>query len=338
MTATIAAAPPPRQLPALLATGGSAGSRGTFITALLSAAILHVAFLLAVSFVPPAPKPPPESALEVLILKEAGQSTPLASHDAMLSQRDRAGESMRGNAEVTQNVDQELAPEEEKEPTPAESQPEATAQPEAEPPPPQHSVVPATPEAAPKVTTSLIPTQKSAPVLSARTPSDMAPVPATERLKETETRIDAAQILASRSLEVSRLTESLEAKSTAYSKRVRRKSISAATREFKYASYLGAWARKVERIGNINYPEAAKKERLYGSLILHVAVRSDGSVENIRVVKSSGYDLLDEAAIQLVELSAPFSPFPPEIAAETDVLDIVRTWQFMRGGVLGWER
>ena len=69
-----------------------------------------------------------------------------------------------------------------------------------------------------------------------------------------------------------------------------------------------------------------------------MAVRADGSLENIRVVRSSGFDLLDQAAIRIVELAAPFSPFPPDIAAETDVLDIVRTWQFMRGDVLGWER
>jgi protein TonB len=114
--------------------------------------------------------------------------------------------------------------------------------------------------------------------------------------------------------------------------------VSASTREFRYASYLGAWARKVERIGNLNYPQAAKDQNLYGSLILHVAVRRDGSVEAVRIVRSSGYDLLDQAAIKIVELAAPYAPFPPDIAAETDVLDIIRTWQFQRGGKLGWER
>jgi protein TonB len=94
----------------------------------------------------------------------------------------------------------------------------------------------------------------------------------------------------------------------------------------------------VERIGNLNYPKAAKDQHLSGSLILHVAVRADGSVESVRVVRSSGYDLLDRAAIRIVELAGPYAPFPPDIAAETDVLDIVRTWQFLRGGRLGWER
>jgi protein TonB len=61
-------------------------------------------------------------------------------------------------------------------------------------------------------------------------------------------------------------------------------------------------------------------------------------VEAVRIVRSSGYDLLDQAAIKIVELAAPYAPFPPDIAAETDVLDIIRTWQFQRGGKLGWER
>jgi protein TonB len=149
--------------------------------------------------------------------------------------------------------------------------------------------------------------------------------------------VDAAGILASRSQEIARLTASLEARTAAYASRERRRSVSASTREFRYASYLAAWASKVERIGNLNYPEQAKERRIYGNLILHVAVRRDGSVEQIRVVRSSGYDLLDLAAKRIVELGAPYAEFPADIAAETDVLDIVRTWQFQRGGRLGWE-
>ena len=76
---------------------------------------------------------------------------------------------------------------------------------------------------------------------------------------------------------------------------------------------------------------------MYGTLILHVAVRADGSIEGIRVLRTSGFDVLDEAAIKIVQLSAPFAPFPPDIRSETDVLDITRTWQFLRSNRLGWE-
>ena len=146
----------------------------------------------------------------------------------------------------------------------------------------------------------------------------------------------SADILGSRSREIARLTASIEARSAAYAARDRRRYIDGSTKESSYASYLAAWAAKVERIGNLNYPQAAQERGVHGSLILHAAVRADGSVESVRVLRSSGEPLLDEAAIRIVELAAPYSPFPPDMAAETNVLDIVRTWQFQRGGKLGW--
>jgi protein TonB len=91
---------------------------------------------------------------------------------------------------------------------------------------------------------------------------------------------------------------------------------------------LEAWRRKVEQIGNLNFPEQAKRDRLSGSLVLRVAVRSDGSVESIRVVRSSGSKILNDAATAIVRLAAPFAPFPAGIRAEADVLEITRTWQF----------
>ncbi|MEW8577038.1 MAG: energy transducer TonB [Candidatus Thiodiazotropha sp.] len=142
----------------------------------------------------------------------------------------------------------------------------------------------------------------------------------------------AKQLLSSKELEIARLTAELERKSLAYAKLPKRKSISASTKEYKYAAYLDAWRRKVERIGNLNYPDQAKRSRLYGNLVLHVAVKADGSVESIKVRHSSGHKILDDAAIRIVRLAAPFSPFPNEIRKETDILDITRTWQFLRSG------
>lgn len=147
----------------------------------------------------------------------------------------------------------------------------------------------------------------------------------------------AGQLLASKNLEIARLTAELERKTQAYARMPKRKAISASTREYKYAAYLDAWRRKVERIGNLNYPDQAKRDRLYGNLVLHVAVRADGSVERIRVLHSSGHKILDDAAVRIVRMSAPFSPFPAEIRKETDILDITRTWQFLRSGRLDSE-
>ena len=164
------------------------------------------------------------------------------------------------------------------------------------------------------------------------------PAPQPAAFAEPEKKpVSAAQILASRGAEIARLTARLSEKSDAYATRTRRRAISASTKEYKYAAYLEAWRRKVERIGNLNYPEEAKRKKLYGNLVLHVAVRADGSVERIRVVHPSGTEVLDEAAVRIVELAAPFAPFPPDIRQETDVLDITRTWQFLSSNRLGWE-
>lgn len=113
-----------------------------------------------------------------------------------------------------------------------------------------------------------------------------------------------------------------------YQQRPRRKFLNARTQEYRYAVYMDAWRAKVERVGNLNYPEEARRKRLTGSLVLDVALKHDGTVHTISIRRSSGHKLLDDAALRIVELASPFSPFPPEIIAETDVLHITRTWKF----------
>ena len=111
-------------------------------------------------------------------------------------------------------------------------------------------------------------------------------------------------------------------------KRPRRKFITANTREHLYASYMRNWVAKVERVGNMNYPEQARRRNLEGSLVLSVDVLPDGSIEHVRVLRSSGYDLLDEAAVRIVRLAAPYAKLPAEVRKETDILTITRTWEF----------
>jgi protein TonB len=113
----------------------------------------------------------------------------------------------------------------------------------------------------------------------------------------------------------------------------RHKYVNARTQEYRYALYMDAWRAKVERIGNLNYPEEAKNRRLMGSLVLDVALRHDGSVARVEVLRSSGHKLLDDAAKRIVELASPFAPFTPEMRTETDVLHITRTWKFNETGV-----
>jgi protein TonB len=194
--------------------------------------------------------------------------------------------------------------------------------------------------------------EESPPPLPPSQPRKVKPQPRQQRLtteispQKTEQEkppeklpldLSASQLLTSRKLEIARLTAELERKTRAYAKMPKRKAISANTKEYKYAAYLDAWRRKVERIGNLNYPDQAKRNSLYGNLVLHVAVLADGSVERIRVLHSSGHKTLDDAAVRIVRMSAPFSPFPEEIRKETDILDITRTWQFLSGDQFGSE-
>nr|WP_225578143.1 energy transducer TonB [Rhodanobacter sp. 7MK24] len=117
-----------------------------------------------------------------------------------------------------------------------------------------------------------------------------------------------------------------------YAKRPRKKYISANTREYVYAAYMRGWSDRVERVGNLNYPEEARRRELHGDLLLTVCINRDGSISSIDVIQSSGQPLLDAAAKRIVQLAAPFPPLPPE--AKVDQLYITRTWQFLPGNVL----
>ena len=177
------------------------------------------------------------------------------------------------------------------------------------------------------------PTPKPEIIAADRGPARRSHPPPKPKVK-AKPKAKLSQLLASTQLEIDRLTAELDRRSLSASRQDRRKAVNASTQEYQYAAYLEAWRSKVEKIGNLNYPDEAKRNRLYGNLLMHVAVRADGSVERIRIVRSSGHKLLDDAAVRIVRMSAPFSPFPPEIRKQVDVLDITRTWQFLDGDTL----
>jgi protein TonB len=142
--------------------------------------------------------------------------------------------------------------------------------------------------------------------------------------------IDAAALVR-RSLAMASLSAEVDQRLQAYAKRPRQKWISARTREHRYAAYMEAWRAKVERVGNLNYPDEARRRNLSGDLLLDVAIRTDGSVVEISVRRSSGHKVLDDAAARIVRLAAPFAPFPKSIKEETDILHVQRTWRFLTG-------
>ena len=134
--------------------------------------------------------------------------------------------------------------------------------------------------------------------------------------------------LIQRSLEIARLEAQISKSNDYYQKLPRRKFIGARTREFRFAQYIEDWRVKVERIGNLNYPAQARLQKAFGSLQLSVSIRADGSIEKAEINHSSGQRILDAAALRIVKLAAPYSPLPPDITKDTDILTITRTWTF----------
>jgi protein TonB len=140
--------------------------------------------------------------------------------------------------------------------------------------------------------------------------------------------------LMQRTLEAMRLEAQIAKDMDAYEKRPKRRFVGARATEYRFARYVEDWRLKVERIGNLNYPEAARAQKLYGTLLLSVGIRADGSLESIAVDRTSGQKILDTAAMKIVEMASPYAPFPPDIKRDTDILYITRTWTFAPGDAL----
>ena len=136
--------------------------------------------------------------------------------------------------------------------------------------------------------------------------------------------------LADLALAAIRLQAQIDKQLEEYQKRPRKKFIGARATEYRFAQYEEDWRSKVERVGTLNYPAEARG-KLYGSLRLTVTLRPDGSVDSIELDRSSGLKVLDNAAFRIVRMATPFAAFPPDIARDTDLLVITRTWFFGQG-------
>ncbi len=179
--------------------------------------------------------------------------------------------------------------------------------------------------------------EREARELMQRARSDHA-IPETRPEPPTEDRppapTPAPTDLAARSLEMARLAARIDQQWDAYQKRPRRMFVGARAVEFTFARYVEDWRLKVERVGNQNYPEAARRNKLYGALVLTVSINADGSVESVQIDRSSGSRILDAAAVNIVEMAAPYAPFPEEMRKKVDILGITRTWTFTRSDQL----
>ena len=157
-------------------------------------------------------------------------------------------------------------------------------------------------------------------------PPAVSPAPARPAVDASELNLEAR--------EMAQLQARISQQWDEYQKRPKRAFVGANVREYAFARYVEDWVTKVERVGNVNYPEAARRQGIYGSLRLTVSIYSDGRLENVEIDRSSGSKILDAAAMRIVELAAPFSPFPDEMRKKTDILSITRTWTFTRSDQL----
>lgn len=149
-------------------------------------------------------------------------------------------------------------------------------------------------------------------------------------IEQPDTPMPTAAALMRESMTMAKLQPGIQRDRESQSKLPRRKWISANTREYEFAAYMQAWVAKVERVGNLNYPEEVRRLKLTGDLVMTVGIKVDGSVESIDIRRSSGKSQLDQAATRIVRLAGPYSPLPEYINKSIDVLHITRTWRFSR--------
>lgn len=153
---------------------------------------------------------------------------------------------------------------------------------------------------------------------------------ATEITTEATDEIEApaGTVFIEQNLEIAKLAAEIDRQQEEFAKRPKKKHINARTKETASAEYMYQWVEQVERVGNLNYPDAARRNELTGALILIVGIFKNGEIESVTVDESSGHTLLDDAAVRIVELAGPFEPMSGQLAEETDILYIVRTWEF----------
>lgn len=153
------------------------------------------------------------------------------------------------------------------------------------------------------------------------------------REAESQPHADTGALL-QRSMAIARLEAEISREWEEYQKRPRRVFLGARVQEYLFARYVDDWRSKVERVGNLNYPQGAREQKVHGSLVLTVSIKSDGSVEKVEVNRTSGHKILDAAAVRIVELASPFAAFSEDIRKRADILAITRTWTFTRADQL----
>ncbi len=266
--------------------------------ALVIAAVLHVAFILGVSFTPLLEELRTPPALEVILVQKSESEAPDEADYLAQSAQDGGGESDENARPASPFSSEQVFDKDGVAPVPlAASSPEERKASED------------------SVLTSVF-SDKEVPVDDEEAPEETADTPQRDTF------------IVQQNLEIAKLSAEIDRQQQQYAKRPKKKWLTARTHEASSAEYMYRWVEKVERVGNLNYPDQARRQRLTGALVLVVGIYKNGQIESVVVDESSGHRVLDDAARRIVELSGPFEPLSGKLAEETDILYIVRTWEF----------
>lgn len=327
------------------------------ILTLIGSVILHVIVMFSISFnVFSPPTNAPVNQLDITLVKQQTEQQPEEASYLAQVNNEGGGETEEKSPEPTADLPVPLAeapasltepmppameevvtiPEQPVpvepiiEPSPEINETPAEVEPEPEPVVETPAEVPAAPEPEPETATKKVTAENAERQVES---SDIVTEASTEAVEEAEVstpEISGAALIARARSEIGSLQNSLENNSKALSETPKKRRISAATKEYSAAAYMRAWEMKVERIGNMNYPQEAKDKGINGSLMLSVDINPDGSVppDGIVVSRSSGHKVLDDAAVRIVRLGAPYAAIPEDVLQGSDMLTIIRTWKF----------
>ena len=299
-----------------------------FIFTLIFSIIIYLTILLGVSF--DASSPPtnqPLANLEITLVKQQTELAPEEADFLAQANNEGGGESDEKSPEPTPDA-----------PVP-ETKDEASSQAEPIPQPEQPTPEPAKepePIIEPVKTVEKPPAKQEKLITQAKAERKIATTIETDKKADVVAEIAPKPKLSARDLifqaknEIIALEKKLDASTKALSKKPKKRRLSSRTKEFAAAAYHEAWRKKVERIGNFNYPQEAKRQRINGSLMLSVDINPDGSVppDGIVISRSSGHKVLDDAAIRIVRLAAPYAAIPDNVLKDHDMITIIRTWKF----------
>ena len=284
---------------------------------LIFSVMIHLVFLLGVGFtVSSPPNNPPLTSLDITLVKQQTELAPDKADFLAQANNEGGGKSDTKAPNPSDNV--------------AELDVENSEAAQSKPvPPPQPMMTPATTKPV-EESTKVVTQTKAERQIQSTQKTTATPKPIVEKMSVIRPQLTASQLIMQTKNEIKRLEQKLDRSTQSLSKRLRKRLLSSRTKQYAAAAYHEAWRKKVERLGNMNYPQQAKRQRINGNLILSVDINPDGSVpvDGIVISRSSGHKILDDAAIKIVRLGAPYAPIPDDVLQDYDVITITRTWKF----------